>query len=201
MAVPVPPDAGLTSSSLLLRLQNREEDAWRELLRVYGRLVFYWCHRAGLREPDAQDVMQEVFLLVAQRIGQFAKRYERGSFRSWLRHITRFKILEHSKRANDPKARGGSSAQEWLAQLPAEATDDTADAEAETERSILLRSALEAVRDEFTPPTFRAALAVLREDRKPAEVAAELGLTPNAVYVAKFRVLRRLRDLLAALPP
>jgi RNA polymerase sigma factor (sigma-70 family) len=127
---PLPADS--TSSSLLDKVKVREETAWRQLLQVYGRLVLYWCHRAGLKQDAAQDLMQDVFITVLKRIDEFQKRYERGGFRAWLREITRLKILEYGKRAKDLDGVGGSAAEflgclRWLAITGSEHSPDVAD--------------------------------------------------------------------------
>src|SRR5262249_25152757 len=145
-------------------------------------------------------IAQEVFLTVFKRIGDFEKRHERGSFRGWLREITRLKILEFGKRLKELDGIGGSSAQEQLAQLAADWSDNWTEDDEATDQRIVVRSALEVVRGEFAPKTFAAAISVLVDDRKPSEVAKELGMTPNAVSCAKFRVLRRLREVLATIP-
>ncbi|MGB7328606.1 MAG: sigma-70 family RNA polymerase sigma factor, partial [Rubripirellula sp.] len=78
----------LTSPSLLFRIQQHDQDAWRQLTQLYGPLVFHWCKRLGLHGEDAADLFQDVFLSVSQSIGKFkpdtSQTRSLGSFRGWL---------------------------------------------------------------------------------------------------------------------
>jgi RNA polymerase sigma-70 factor, ECF subfamily len=178
---------GSTASSLLARLRVQDRDAWVRLAKLYGPLVYSWCRRRGLQENDAADVMQEVFRAVALHIKDFAA----GSFRGWLWTITRNKILDHMRRMQRrPEAHGGSDAQERMQQVP-ETLDESSP---ESTTGNLVRHALELIRPDFTDATWQAFWRVMMEDQAPADVATALGLTLNAVYIAKSRVLRRLRD-------
>lgn len=97
---------------------------------------------------------------------------------------------------------GGTDAQRSIDQIAevtgAEAADD-ADWDDPSDRRLLLRQALRLVSSEFEPRSWQAVWRVVVEDQRPADVAAEHGMTPNAVYVAKSRILSRLREVLADL--
>src|SRR5262249_30818111 len=151
-------------------------------------LVRWWCRRHGVSRPqDVEDVTQEVFTVVAGKIGGFTKG-EMGSFRSWLYTITRHKAGDHYRRMHaQPAAAGGSAAQARLEELPADAPDDSGAEEILSERAILVRRALELVRPEFEPRTWEAAWRVTVEGQGPAEVGAALGMTAGAVHIAKSR--------------
>src|SRR5262249_47472275 len=84
------PDA--TSPTLVEGLQRGDAGAWERLARLYGPLVYAWCRRAGLQVADAEDVLQDVFVTVAARIGGFRHGGEQATFRGWLWTITRFKL-------------------------------------------------------------------------------------------------------------
>jgi RNA polymerase sigma-70 factor (ECF subfamily) len=100
---------GSTSSSLLQRVQGQDADAWRRLVRLYGPLIDYWVRRGGLQPADAEDVFQDVFRAVAAHIGTFTRDRATGSFRGWLRTITRSKLADHfRRRGQQPEAVGGS---------------------------------------------------------------------------------------------
>jgi RNA polymerase sigma-70 factor (ECF subfamily) len=169
-----------------LRLQDG--DAWSRLAKLYGPLVYGWCRRRGLQDVDAADVVQEVFRSVAASI----KSCEPGSFRGWLWTITRSKLIDHFRKGErQPAATGGSDAQARLQQIP-EALDE-ADA-GPGQNTPLVKRALDMIRPDFEEATWQAFWRVVMEDQKPADVARSLGISANAVYIAKSRVLRRLRD-------
>ena len=188
-----------TSLTLLQRLRADEPDAWGRLVELYRPLVLYWCGRQAVRGADAEDVCQEVFRVAAARLADFRRDRPGDTFRGWLRGITRNKLLAHGRRAKDePAGVGGSTAQLRLNEV---AADDPAADEDDppSELTALLRRALELVRGDFEPATWRAFLLTAVDGRAAPDAAAELGLTPAAVRQAKARVLRRLRQELAEL--
>jgi RNA polymerase sigma-70 factor (ECF subfamily) len=177
---------------LLRRVQQGEPEGWKRLMMLYAPLVSWWCRRVGLHEVDAQDVAQEVFKTVAARVAGFHKDDQPGSFRRWLRAITRNKVGDHSRACRVvPQAAGGSEAQKRLAGLAA--AEEPSDEEEASERCLLCRRILEVVRGEFEPRTWEAAWRTAVDGDRAADVAAALGLSAGAVYTAKSRVLARLR--------
>jgi RNA polymerase sigma-70 factor (ECF subfamily) len=190
--------ASSTSATLLEQVKQGDAAGWQRLMGLYRPLVLWWCRHKVARREDAEDVAQEVFTTVLSKVGEFA-RQRRGSFRAWLKQITHFKLLEHRKEeCHQPAAAGGSEAREALDQCPDQPLEPSAE-EDPSERRILLRSALELVRADFTPSTWEAAMRTAVEGQAAADVAAELGLSTSAVYIAKSRVLGRLRKELANL--
>ncbi len=184
-----------TSRSLIDRARADDAAAWDRLVALYAPLVLHWCRRRGLREQDAADVFQEVFRSVAAHIADFRKERAGDTFRGWLRTITRNKLHDYFRRTGrEPAGVGGSAALARLAQVPApeEAERETA-AEVRAERQLFLR-ALEAIRGEFEERTWQAFWRTAVEGRAPKDVAADLGMSPGAVRVAKSRVLQRLRE-------
>jgi RNA polymerase sigma-70 factor (ECF subfamily) len=192
-----PPMGDANSSvgaSLLVRLRTGQAGAWERLVRLYGQTVYVWCRGAGVSEADAADVSQEVFAAVARHIADFRREQPGDSFRGWLWTITRNKVRDHWRRlADEVPAAGGTTAQKVMNQVPEGGLPDTG-ASAEGEASDLYRRALELIRSEFEERTWKAFLMVTVEGRLPADAAAALGTTPGAVYIAKSRVLKRLRD-------
>ncbi len=188
---------GRTSTTLLQQLREHDPDAWRRLVRLYGPLVDFWLRRAGLQAADAEDVFQSVFQSVAQGIADFRKEANAGSFRGWLRTITRSKVADHYRQqAKQPRAAGGSSALRRLQEL-ADWPEDDPD-ETRAVRDVYLR-ALELVRAEFEDRTWQAVWRVIVQGHAVRDVAQDLGITPSAVRLFKTRVLRRLRDELTEL--
>jgi RNA polymerase sigma-70 factor (ECF subfamily) len=190
-------DENPTSLSLLSGLRGHLPSAWDRLVDLYRPLVFSWCIRRGLQPADAEDVSQEVFRTVLTRIADFRREPAQGSFRGWLLTITRNKLGDYwRKRSSQPQAVGGSEVRGQLEQMPC---DELLDDASSPEAAALYRRATDLIRSEFEESTWRAFWLVVCENRKPADVAAELNLTLNSVYLAKSRVLHRLRETLGDL--
>jgi RNA polymerase sigma-70 factor (ECF subfamily) len=189
---------GSTSSSLLRRVGQGDPDAWRRLVRLYGPLVYIWARQCGLQPADAADVHQETFVAVAGSVGDFRRERPDDSFRGWLWTITRNKICDHfRRRRGQAAAQGGTDAQEQLLQVP-EPPKPSADSQADA-GSQIARRAMELIRGEFEDRTWQAFWRTAVDGLKAAEVADELGMTLAAVYQAKYRVLRRIRQELGEL--
>src|ERR1700722_13689320 len=183
-----------TSLSLLERAKDNDADARRRILHLDSPLVYYWCGRAGIRRPDAEDVLQEVFRAAAARLGDFRRDRPGDTFRGWLRGITRFKVLAHFRGAREePPSVGGSDAWRGLQEI-ADPTTASEEEDSPSELTALYHRALELVRSEFEERTWKAFWQVAVEGRSPTEVAANLGGTPAAIRQAKSRILRRLKE-------
>jgi RNA polymerase sigma-70 factor (ECF subfamily) len=195
-----PPSSTATRRSLLDGARARDAAAWERLVALYAPLVLSWCRAWGLRDDDAADVIQEVFQAIATHLGGFRRERAGDTFRGWLRTIARNKVNDHFRRTKrEPTGVGGSEARALLLQVPgAEPADGSGPADAaECE---LLHRALEMIRSEFEPRTWEAFWQTAVEGRAAADVAADLGMSPGAVRVAKSRVLHRLRADLGELP-
>ncbi len=180
-----------TSLTLLQRVRDKDEEAWRRLLHLYGPLVERWCARGGVHPADADDVRQDVFQAVAAGLDGFRRDRPGDTFRGWLKVITRNKLLDHfRRRQKHPEAQGGTDAHRQLQELAGpELPEDT-----EEDLGGLYRRALELVRGEFEERTWQAFWRAAVEGQSPAAIAADLGVTPAAVRKAKSRVLHRLRE-------
>lgn len=184
---------------MLRGLKAWEPGAWERLVGLYGPLVYHWCRRAGLQPADSRDVGQEVFRAVMRGIAQFRRDREGDTFRGWLRAITRHKISDSLRER--PRALTGTGAPE-LHGVPATSGPGAADlgaGEDAADARIVCRRALALIRDAVEERTWQAFWRVTVEARPPADVAGELGISPNAVYLAKSHVLRRLREEFAEL--
>jgi RNA polymerase sigma-70 factor (ECF subfamily) len=194
------PVSGDLSSSLLVRVWSQDQAAWQRLVSLYTPLVYHWCRRAGLQAADAADVGQEVFRAVARNIGEFRKERSGGSFRRWLSVIARTKIIDHRRRQDAQVAALGGNEGEALLQQVAEESATTSDVASEAEDvHLLYHRAVQLIQGEFEEPTWRAFWRTAVDGIDAAQVATELGLSRNAVYLAKGRVLRRLREEFADL--
>src|SRR5262249_572920 len=127
--------------------------------------------------------------------GKFRPETPRASFRGWLRAIFQHKFIDYlRRREGKPQAAGGTELQRWLLEVPMDETNAPSSGVVEAPDSF--QQPLEQVRREVNERTWKAFWGVTVEGRSPADVAAELDLKPGAVYVAKSRVLRRLRETL-----
>lgn len=187
------------SSSLLARVRARDQTAWERLVNLYSPLVYRWCRQGGLQAADAADVGQQVFLAVARKIGDFRRDRAGDSFRGWLRSIALNRLCDHQRSLAKGRIEGGA-ALEGLAQL---AADDSGASDTKSERdeeeALLFRRAMDLMRTEFEEKTWQAFWQVVVDGRSPADVGRDLGMTANAVYLARGRVLRRLRQEFADL--
>jgi RNA polymerase sigma-70 factor (ECF subfamily) len=164
-------------------------------------MVYGWCLRAGLQPADAADVGQEVFAAVARAIDGYRHDREGDTFRGWLFTITRNKIRDRPQRPGATGA-GGTDAHRRLVEIPEEQSDEfipLTDSDRASEKKGLCRRAIELIRVEFETRTWDAFWRAFVDLQAPAEIAADLGISVNAVYLAKSRILRRLREEYAAL--
>jgi RNA polymerase sigma-70 factor, ECF subfamily len=187
---------GETSTGLLVRIKSRDQEGWREFVQLYGPLVYSWCRRAGLQEADAADVGQNVFRTVAGSIDGYHHEQDGDSFRGWLRTVTRTRIIDFQRRqAREPRGAGGSEAQAVWLELPA-SSEDLGSSDVE-EKSILIRRAVDMVLGRCETTSRQAFLRVVIAGEHPEGVARDLGVTVNAIYLAKSHILRRIREALA----
>jgi RNA polymerase sigma factor (sigma-70 family) len=184
-----------TRVTLLARIRDgRDTDAWGEFVRLYGPVVYGFARNRGLQDADAADLMQDVMRSVARNAAKMEYDPARGTFRGWLYTVTRNKIYNFlSAQKNRPRASGDPDAREQLDAAPAREEDGPdADWEKEYQRR-LTDQAMELVKDEFQPATWKAFWQTAIDGLSAAEVGTALGMSPGAVYVAKSRVLARLR--------
>jgi RNA polymerase sigma factor (sigma-70 family) len=183
-----------TPASLLERLRRPgEQEAWERFVDLYMPLLLSWARRQGLQDADAADLVQDVFSVLVRKLPEFS--YDRDrSFRAWLRTILLSRWRDRLRRRAVRQRAEDEAARHDLA------VPDPAGVLEEAEyRSHVIGRALELVRPEFQASTWEAFREHGLHGRPAAEVAAELGLSTGAVYAAKFRVLSRLRELLAGL--
>jgi len=183
-----------TSASLLQRLREQPDgDAWRRLVHLYTPLLQGWLGRYGLQPADADDLTQEVLAVVVRELPQFEHNHRAGAFRRWLRTILVNRLRGFWRaRQTRPAATGDSDVAQMLNQLEDPDSGLSQLWDQEHDRHVMARL-LEQVEPEVTPATWQAFRRVVLEGRDEEVVAAELGLSVNAVFIAKSRVLARLR--------
>jgi RNA polymerase sigma-70 factor, ECF subfamily len=184
----------LTSVSLLDRLKVARPDApdWQRLQHIYLPLIRRWLGRVPGLGDEADDLAQEVFLVVLRELADF-DRQRAGSFRAWLRNITVNKARNFSKQRDRRPTVGLDLTDGFLDQM----ADPDSDLAREWDREHdvhVVQKILAAVQPDFHPTTWAAFQRLAAGDVSAARVALELGLSENAVLLAKSRVVRRLRE-------
>lgn len=185
-----------TSLTLLSRLKKPGPGAdWDRFVSLYTPMLYGWARRTGLSEIEAEDLVQDVFLVLLAKLGSFDRQRD-GSFRKWLKVVTVNKCRERFRRKKVPVAAGSDDS---------DPLNDVADPTVLTEfweleyQQQLVRNALRLMQAEFTENVWRACWEHVVQDRPAQDVGTELGLTANAVRVYSSRVLARLRDEFADL--
>jgi RNA polymerase sigma-70 factor (ECF subfamily) len=183
-----------TSLSLLVRLKDAGPEAtdWQRLQGIYLPLIQRWLRRApGLRD-EADDLAQEVFLVVIRELPRFERRRE-GSFRAWLRTITANKARTYCKGRDRRRTVGTDRTETFLEQMADPESDLAREWDREHDEHVV-RKLLAAVQSDFNPSTWEAFRRLSLDGLSAARVAEELGMPENAVLLAKSRVVRRLRQ-------
>jgi RNA polymerase sigma-70 factor (ECF subfamily) len=183
-----------TSASLLERVRaRRDDDSWQRLVGLYTPLLRGWLRGYGLQTSDVDDLVQDVLAVVVRELPQFQYNQRPGGFRRWLRTIAVHR-LQHFWRARQARPRttddGGLACA--LDHLVDPDNDLDRRWDEEHDRHVLLRL-LALIEPEFRASTWQAFRQVALEGRDEVVVAAELGMSVHAVFVAKSRVLCRLR--------
>ena len=184
-----------TSLSLLERLrQSPKNEGWNRLADLYTPLIRAWLRRYDVQDSDADDLVQEVLLAVAKDLDKFEHAGQPGAFRGWLKAILVNRLRKFWRsRDRRPQARGDSEIDARLAQLDDPTSEMSQIWNREHDRYVL-RQLLALAEPHFEPVTWKAFCRVALEGAKPNVVAVEMGISLNAVCLAKSRVTRRLRQ-------
>jgi RNA polymerase sigma-70 factor, ECF subfamily len=179
-----------TPASLLQRRgQSPTAAAWERFVRLYTPLLFYWARRVGLQEHDAADLVQDVLVVLVRKLPEF--RYQPGkSFRGWMRTVLLNKWRDR---------RAAAAPQPLDSDIQPAAPDGVGLLEQEEYRRYLVCRALRLMQTDFEPATWKSCWETVVCERPASAVASELGITVNAVYLAKSRVLAQLRRELEGL--
>jgi RNA polymerase sigma-70 factor (ECF subfamily) len=181
----------LTSLSLLERARSGSDPDWDRLVGLYRPLIFNWLRRQGLPHDATEELTQDVLMSVFRGLATFAHPGQPGAFRGWLRVITANRGRAYW-RANQPRAPGGSDFHEQMHQLEDPHSAASQQWDREHDQHIVHRL-LEQIEGEFPAKTMRAFRRQVFDGTSATAVAAELEMSVGAVYVAKSRVLARLR--------
>jgi len=184
-----------TRPSLLLRLRNAGDDeAWSQFVSVYTPLIFGFCRGRGLSEADARDVTQDVPKAVASAIPRFEYDPQRSSFRNWLFTVVRSKLNNFfAAQARQPRPAGETTLAQFTESEPDRKLEETWQQEYKLN---LVRWAAGQIQAEFKTQTWDAFWRTAIQGEKAETVAGELGLSLNALYIARSRVTGRLKQML-----
>ena len=186
---------GKTRASLLERLRDGADQlSWEEFFRCYWPLVYACARHRGCSEHTAEEVVQEVMLKVFEQRDFYQYDPERGRFRDWLGAVVRNQVAEYRRRPSERvRGRGGDSD---VGLVEPESRDAPPEAAWEAAfENALLTVLLETVRREMNPRAYLAFELLAIDELPGGEVAGITGLTRNAVYKARKRVLKRLAEL------
>jgi len=184
-----------TRASLILRLQNADDvAAWDEFADLYGPIVFRIARRRGMQPADADNLVQEVLLAVAQAVTRWIEREDRGSFRAWLLRIAHNEAVDMlTERATRKLGRDGEQGQRLLEGVSVR--DELSSLiEREYQRAVF-QWAADRVREQVADNTWQA-FWLTEVDRIPVEqVAEQLGTRSGNVYFGRSRVMARIKQL------
>jgi RNA polymerase sigma-70 factor (ECF subfamily) len=189
-------DPGSTSISLLQQLRQGGSEVWAGAIKLYAPLVFKWCRSSGLSEVDSEDVGQNVFLSAFHGFPRFRKDREGDTFRGWLRRITQRKISDF----RTGKRRQPISIDEPTLLYADPIAELNADDAPEDLKLLALR-AVEILQTQFSSEAMKSFIGTAIDERSAFEVGRELGMTANAVNIAKYRVIKALRLALGDVDP
>ena len=185
----------VTSQSLLERVTNESDGkSWQRMVDVYRPLIIRWLRRCSAPTQDMDDLVQEVLAVVIKELPSFSHSGRTGAFRCWLRTIVanRMRSFWRAGRCR-PTVSGDSTFVQALEQIEDPNSDLSKQWEEQHDDYVLGRL-LDLINNEFQPTTIQAFRRVALDGADANHVAEELGLTVPAVYMAKSRVLRRLRQ-------
>jgi len=187
-------ESPLTRASLLVQIRDgANQPAWQEFVQLYGPVVYGFARKRGLQDADAADLMQDVLRSVSSAIGRLDYDRQQGTFRGWLFTITRNKILNFfAARKVRPQGSGDTTTNRLLDAQPGDAGEGGA-WELEYQRR-LAAMAMDRIKAEFQDKTWQAFWLTAVEGQPAADVSRRISLSPGAIYVAKSRVLARLKD-------
>src|SRR4051812_23633559 len=187
-------DTPATRLSLLVRLHDaRDEGAWSQFVEIYAPLVYGFARKQGLQDADAADLTQDVLQAVSGGIRRLDYDPRRGTFRGWLFTVVRNKLCNFLAAQKRPgRGTGGSETQHRLSELPAREDEQTAWWDQEYERRVFSWAG-EQVRGHFQESTWQAFWQTAVEGKAGPAVARALGMSVAAVYLARGRVMARLK--------
>lgn len=188
-----------TRDSLLLQIRSSENRlAWEEFVEIYRPVIYGVAVSKGLQHADALDLVQTVFVSVANSIARWEKLEGPTRFRHWLLRVAKNATINALTRRPFDQAIGGEG---QLAELIEHAKKDNSherELELVYRRQLFLRAA-EQVRERVTEANWMAFEMTAIEGASIEEVAQELGKSVGAIYAARSRIMKQLSDIVTQL--
>lgn len=183
-----------TSESLILRMKDpADAAAWSAFLAIYRPVVYRLARSRGLQDADADDLAQQVFVSIARSVASWAPAADGPPFRAWLYRIAHNEILKAIVRRKPDVAAGSSSVQEMLHAVPQHDSDASVELLRES-RMEAFRWATDEIRHEFNAATWTMFWQSMVEGKSVDDVAKTHGRTNGAVYLSRYRVMKRLKE-------
>lgn len=187
-----------TRQTLLIKIRDHDDQrAWEEFVDLYTPLVVRYSASRGVPDPDRADVVQEIFRAIARAMERFEYDRDRAKFRTWLFTVCRSKIYNfyRSRQRHPQTATGEDDQTKWIEEHPDPREEKDWEADY---RQHMFQWAVEKVKPEFSPNQWAAFWETAVNERKAEELTGELGMSKGAIYVAKSRVIARLRERVAS---
>jgi RNA polymerase sigma-70 factor (ECF subfamily) len=181
-----------TRYSLLSRLENRSDDvSWREFFDTYWRLIYSVARKAGLTEVEAQEVVQETVISVAKDIEKFKRDRRLGTFKGWLRNLTRWRIADQLRKRTRlaPESAAEAEPERPGVEGAFEAPDESLEARWEEEwQANLLQAAMDRVKQRVRAEHYQMFELQVMRQWPVSRIAETLGVSAAQVYLAKHRI-------------
>jgi len=176
------------TSKWLDSIKKNDSDAWRRLIHVYGNLIRWWCRKANVPAQDIEDITQEVFAALSKQLAGF----EHQSFRGFLWTITCHKIADFwRKNQRIRSVTGGDELKDVLENIEAESNQSSGAVTMATK--VVFESIVQLIRSEFSDQDWHLFWEYAVEGKDASAVAESFGISRNKVFLAKSRILRRIR--------
>ena len=186
-------DLAPTRRSLLSRLKNwDDQESWQDFFQTYWRLIYSSSLKAGLTEDEAQEVVQETIIYVCKKMREFKYDPERGSFKSWLLQVTRWRIVDQMRKRRPQEQRHENpepgTRTSTIERLPDEAAQSLEDLWERDWEKNLVDAAVERVKRRVNPKHFQIFELYVLKEWPVAKVAKALGVNLAQVHLARYRI-------------
>lgn len=188
-----------TNESLLGRIKDpANEQAWSEFLAIYRPVILRMAQRRGLQVSDAEDLAQDIFVSISRTIESWQSGPDRPPFRAWLYKVTRNAIINKLQSHARRQGSGKTSVMEALHQIPFDDEHSKEELIKESQAEAF-RWAVAEVRPEFSDTIWAMFWRTAVEGLPTEQVASSVHSSVGAVYVARWRVLKRIKERVSEL--